>query len=159
MLAVAAKLFHRGGHALVQTIQEAHAGFATEAGGAAALAFAVALLASGASSSGVGTYAGQVVMRGFVNLSIPVVLRRAVTMAPAIVVLAIGFNPTDALVLSQVLLSFGIPFALVPLILFTRDPTIMGPHVNQRSTTRIAVVFAMVITALNFLVLYRLLWA
>ncbi len=114
MLAVAAKLFHTPALSGLHTIQQAHAEFGHLVGGTAALAFAVALLASGASSSSVGTYAGQVVMAGFVNLSIPLVVRRAVTMIPALVVLAIGASPTSTLVLSQVVLSFGIPFALVP---------------------------------------------
>src|SRR6202011_3648694 len=90
MLAVAAKLFHGTGHTNVATIQQAHAGFANLVGGTAALAFAVALLASGASSSSVGTYAGQVVMAGFINLRVPLLLRRAVTMIPAFIVLAVG---------------------------------------------------------------------
>src|SRR5262249_15983124 len=109
MLAVAAKLFHgTPGFGDVTTIQAPHTGFGSRVGGAAALAFAVALLASGASSSSVGTYAGQVVMSGFVNLRVPLVVRRLVTMIPALIVLAIGVSPTDALVLSQVVLSFGI---------------------------------------------------
>ncbi len=119
MLAVAAKLLHDTGHAAVSTIPQAHAAFGQLVGGGAALAFSVALLASGASSSTVGTYAGQVVMRGFVGLNIPLFLRRLVTMAPAIAVLAVGLDPTQVLVLSQVVLSFGIPFALIPLVLLT----------------------------------------
>ena len=154
MLAVAAKLFHnRPGYSDVSTIQGAHAGFSHLVGGGAALAFAVALLASGASSSSVGTYAGQVVMAGFVGLRIPLLLRRAVTMIPAIVVLAIGVSPTSALVLSQVVLSFGIPFALVPLLLLTRRPDVMGIHVNRRATTWSAVAIAALITALNVFLL------
>jgi manganese transport protein len=155
MLAVAAKLFHGTGHTSVTTIQQAHAGFAHLVGGTAALAFAVALLASGASSSSVGTYAGQVVMAGFVNLRIPLLLRRAVTMIPAIVVLALGVSPTSALVLSQVVLSFGIPFALIPLLLLTRRPDVMGAHVNRRVTTAIAVAIATLISVLNVFLLYQ----
>src|SRR5690349_10950858 len=120
MLSVAAKLFHgRPGWSHVDTIQEAHAGFSHLVGGTAALMFAVALLSSGISSSSVGTYAGQVVMAGFVNLRIGLFARRAPTMLPALVILAVGVSPTSALVLSQVVLSFGIPFALVPLLLLT----------------------------------------
>ncbi|MGH2972447.1 MAG: Nramp family divalent metal transporter, partial [Gaiellaceae bacterium] len=100
MLAVAAKLFHTPALSGLSTIQQAHAEFGRLVGGTAALAFAVALLASGASSSSVGTYAGQVVMAGFVNLRIPLLLRRVVTMIPALVVLAVGVSPTSALVLS-----------------------------------------------------------
>ena len=140
MLAVAAKLFHGTGHTHVTTIQQAHAGFANLVGGTAALAFAVALLASGASSSSVGTYAGQVVMAGFVNLRVSLVLRRLVTMVPALVVLALGVSPTSALVLSQVVLSFGIPFALIPLVHLTSRHDLMGTHVNRRTTTSISVV-------------------
>jgi manganese transport protein len=147
MLAVAAKLFHdTPGYRGVSTIEGAHAGFGNLVGGTAALAFAVALLASGASS-------GQVVMAGFVNLRIPLVLRRLLTMAPAIVVLALGVSPTRALVLSQVVLSFGIPFALVPLLLLTRRADVMGVHVNRRATTWIAVAIAALITALNVFLL------
>jgi len=154
MLAVAAKLFHdTPGYSGVDSIEGAHAGFSHLVGGTAALAFAVALLASGASSSSVGTYSGQVVMAGFVNLRIPLLLRRALTMAPAIVVLAIGISPTRALVASQVVLSFGIPFALVPLVLLTRRADVMGVHVNRRATTWIAVAIAAVISVLNVFLL------
>jgi manganese transport protein len=149
MLAVAAKLFHVPGLSGLSTIGEAHAAFAEKVGGGAAIAFAVALLASGASSSSVGTYAGQVVMGGFINVRIPLLLRRAVTMAPAIVVLAIGVNPTSALVLSQVVLSFGIPFALVPLVLLTARREVMGAHVNSALTTSAAWLCAGLISALN----------
>jgi manganese transport protein len=155
MLAVAAKLFHHGSYTGVSTIQQAHAGFGNLVGGTAALAFAVALLASGASSSSVGTYAGQVVMAGFVNLRIPLLLRRAITMVPALVVLALGVSPTSALVLSQVVLSFGIPMALIPLVKLTSDHDVMGIHVNRHTTTWLAWVIAGVIIALNVFLLYR----
>jgi manganese transport protein len=155
MLAVAAKLFHTPGHTTISTIQQAHAGFANLVGGTAALAFAVALLASGASSSSVGTYAGQVVMAGFVNLRVPLLLRRLVTMIPAIVVLALGVSPTSALVLSQVVLSFGIPFALIPLVHFTSRHDLMGVHVNRRITTWTAVMVASLISLLNVFLLYQ----
>jgi manganese transport protein len=155
MLAVAAKLFHSTGHTGVSTIEGAYHGFGNLVGGGAALAFAVALLASGASSSSVGTYAGQVVMRGFVRINIPLVLRRLVTMAPAIALLAIGFSPTRALVLSQVVLSFGIPFALIPLVLITRDRAVMGEHVNRLHTTVAAGVIAAIISALNVFLIYQ----
>ena len=106
---------------------------ATLVGGGAALAFALALLASGLASSSVGTYAGQVVMQGFIARTIPLVLRRLVTMAPALIVLGLGLNPSRALVISQVVLSFGIPFALVPLVLLTRRRDVMGALVNRRA--------------------------
>jgi manganese transport protein len=155
MLAVAAKLFHGSGHTNVSTIQQAHAGFGHLVGGTAALAFAVALLASGASSSSVGTYAGQVVMAGFVNLRVSLLLRRAVTMIPALIVIAVGVSPTSALVLSQVVLSFGIPFALVPLVLLTRRRDVMGIHVNRRLTTLAAMSISVLISALNVFLLYQ----
>jgi manganese transport protein len=155
MLAVAAKLFHTPALSGLSTIQQAHAEFGRLVGGTAALAFAVALLASGASSSSVGTYAGQVVMAGFVNLRIPLLLRRAVTMIPALVVLAVGVSPTNALVLSQVVLSFGIPFALFPLVLLSRRRDVMGVHVNRRLTTWTAVAISGLISVLNVYLLVR----
>ncbi len=155
MLAVAAKLFHTPALSGLSSIPEAHAQFGHLVGGTAALAFAVALLASGASSSSVGTYAGQVVMQGFINVRIPLMLRRAVTMIPAIVVLAVGMNPTQVLVLSQVVLSFGIPFALVPLVMLTGRRDVMGVHVNRRLTTILAWGCAGVISLLNVFLLYQ----
>src|SRR6185436_10665 len=129
MLIIAASLFH-GSLSGVDSIEEAHQGFQHLVGPGAAVAFALALLASGFASSSVGTYAGQVVMQGFIARAVPLALRRAVTMAPALIVLAIGVDPTRALVISQVVLSFGIPFALVPLVLLTRRKDIMGSLVN-----------------------------
>jgi manganese transport protein len=155
MLAVAAKLFHSTGHTGVTTIQQAYHGFGNQVGGVAALAFAVALLASGASSSSVGTYAGQVVMSGFINVNFSVLLRRAVTMVPALIVLALGVNPTAALVLSQVVLSFGIPFALIPLVMLTMRRDVMGVHVNRRLTTLAGVALAALITAMNLFLIYQ----
>jgi manganese transport protein len=111
--------------------------------------FGVALLVSGIASSCVGTMSGQIVMEGFLQRRIPLFLRRAVTMIPALVVLALGFSPTRALVLSQVFLSFGIPFALVPLVIFTRDRAIMGDLVNRRLTDVAAIVVAAIIVGLN----------
>ena len=159
MLLVAAGLFHDNANGSIKTIEEAHAGFESMLGGAAALAFAVALLASGLSSSSVGTYAGQVVMQGFIGRQIPLFLRRAVTMLPALVVLALGINTTDALVISQVVLSFGIPFALVPLILLTRRTSLMGRLANRPLTTAVASVIAALIIALNAFLLYDTLLA
>jgi manganese transport protein len=157
MLAVAAKLFHTPSLAGLQTIQQAHAQFARLVGGTAALAFAVALLASGASSSSVGTYAGQVVMAGFINVRVPLLARRAVTMIPAIAVLAAGVSATSALVLSQVVLSFGIPLALIPLVLLTSSRKVMGEHVNRRATIAVAALLASAITLMNvFLIAQQL---
>jgi manganese transport protein len=155
MLAVAAKLFHTPALSGLSTIQQAHAQLGHLVGGTAALAFAVALLASGASSSSVGTYAGQIVMAGFINVRIPLLVRRAITMTPALIVLALGMNPTSALVLSQVVLSFGIPLALVPLVLLTCNRSVMGVHVNRRLTTFAAWGAAGVITALNVFLVVR----
>jgi manganese transport protein len=154
MLVIAASLFHDRGLLGLDSIEEAHAQFGLLAGGGAALAFAVALLASGLASSSVGTYAGQVVMQGFIARTIPIVVRRLVTMTPALIVLAIGVNPSRSLVISQVVLSFGIPFALVPLVLLTRRKDVMGALVNRRLTTVVAWVVAALIIALNAFLLY-----
>ena len=153
MLVVAAGLFHASGRTGVDSISGAHAGFGTLLGGGAALAFAVALLASGLSSSSVGTFAGQVVMQGFINRRIPLFVRRAVTMAPSLIVLGIGLEPSDTLVVSQVVLSFGIPFALVPMVLLTRRRDVMGALVNRRATTALASVVAALIIGLNLFLL------
>ena len=155
MLIVAASLFHSQGMTGVESIEDAHAGFGELVGPGAALAFALALLASGLASSSVGTLAGQVVMQGFIARTIPIVLRRLVTMAPALVVLGVGTDPTNALVLSQVVLSFGIPFALVPLVLLTRRRDVMGTLVNRRITTVAATIAAGLIIALNVFLLIR----
>ncbi|MCW2999752.1 MAG: divalent metal cation transporter [Solirubrobacterales bacterium] len=154
MLLIAASLFHDSGTD-VDSIEKAHQGFSDLVGPGAALAFALALLASGLASSSVGTQAGQVVMQGFISRTIPVFLRRAVTMAPALIVLAIGVNPTEALVISQVMLSFGIPFALIPVVVLTRRRDIMGPLVNRPVTTAVASVVAGIIVALNLFLLFQ----
>ena len=153
MLIVAATLFH--GQLDVGTIEEAHAGFGTLLGGGAALAFAVALMASGFSSSSVGTYAGQVVMQGFLRRSLPLTLRRLVTMVPPLAVIGAGFDPTRALVISQVVLSFGIPFALVPLVFFTARRRVMGRFANAPLTTAAAAAIALLVSALNIFLLAR----
>ena len=155
MLVVAASLFHNTGKTNIDSIEGAHAGLSTLLGGGAALAFAVALLASGLSSSSVGTYAGQVVMQGFINFRIPLFLRRAITMIPALVVLGMGLDATDTLVASQVVLSFGIPFALVPMIMLTRRRDLMGALVNRPTTTAVAGVVAALIIGLNAFLLYE----
>jgi manganese transport protein len=155
MLAAAAKLFHNPALSGISTIQGAHAAIGRLVGGGAAVAFAVALLASGISSSSVGTYAGQVVMAGFIKVRIPVLVRRAVTMVPALVILALGVSPTSALVLSQVVLSFGIPLALLPLVILTGRRDVMGVHVNHRVTTLLAYGVAAVITVMNGFLIYQ----
>jgi manganese transport protein len=146
MLIIAASLFQGTG---IDSIEGAHAGFGELVGPSAALAFALALLASGFAASSVGTYAGQVVMQGFINRTIPLVARRLITMAPALVVLGVGLDPSRSLVISQVVLSFGIPFALVPLVLLTRRRQIMGALVNRPLTTAAATTVAALIIALN----------
>lgn len=148
MLVVAAQVLS-GGSRPTDTIEAAHAELATALGPAAALFFALALLASGLAASSVGTYAGQVVMQGFLRRRIPLTVRRLVTLSPALVVLAFGVDPTRALVLSQVVLSFGIPFALVPLVLLTRRGDVMGGLVNRPLTTWTASGVATVIIILN----------
>jgi manganese transport protein len=155
MLVIAASLFHTGGLADIDSIEEAHTQFGALVGGGAAFAFALALLASGLASSSVGTFAGQVVMQGFVARTIPLALRRGITMTPALIVLALGLDPSRSLVISQVVLSFGIPFALVPLVLLTRRRDIMGALVNRGATTALASVVAGLIIALNGFLLYE----
>jgi manganese transport protein len=152
MLIIAASLFAGTG---IDSIEGAHAGFAELLGPGAALAFALALLASGFAASSVGTYAGQVVMQGFINRTIPLLLRRVITMAPALIVLGIGLDPSRSLVISQVVLSFGIPFALVPLVLLTRRRGIMGSLVNRPLTTVLASVVAALIIALNAFLVFQ----
>jgi manganese transport protein len=153
MLFVAASLFRRTGTHGADSIAAAHAGLGRLVGGGAALAFAIALLASGLSSCTVGTYAGQVVMQGFIGRRIPLFTRRALTMLPALVVLGIGLPVTDSLVISQVVLSFGIPFALVPLVALTRRADVMGSLVNSRLTTGAAGSVAALIVVLNLCLL------
>src|SRR4029077_10742533 len=113
------------------------------------LVFGIALLASGISSSSVGILSGQVVMQGFIRRQIPVFLRRAITMVPAMVLIASHFDPSRALLLSQVALSFGIPFAMIPLVLFTRDRGLMGSLANSRLTNYAAYAVAAMIIGLN----------
>ncbi|HSR94918.1 MAG TPA: Nramp family divalent metal transporter [Solirubrobacterales bacterium] len=149
MMIVAAALFNTSGMTGVDSIEGAYEGLQELVSGNAATIFGVALVASGFASSSVGTMAGQVVMQGFVRRSIPLFLRRAITLAPALIVLGVGFNPTDALVLSQVVLSFGIPFALVPLLLIARRRDIMGSLANPGWLTAVAGAIAALIIGLN----------
>jgi manganese transport protein len=153
MLITAAAVFHANGFTGVETIEHASDMLGREVGGHASTMFGIALLASGLSSSSIGTLAGQVVMQGFVKRSIPLFLRRAVTMAPAMLVLAVGLDPSKALVLSQVALSFGIPVALIPLVIFCRNRTLMGTLTNRRTTTVAAIAVATVIVCLNVFLL------
>jgi manganese transport protein len=155
MLLVAAALF-AGSSLGANTLEGAYDGFGLHS--TAALLFAVALLASGFASSSVGTYAGQVIMSGFLRRRIPLLLRRAITMVPALVILALGVDPTWALVVSQVVLSFGIPFALIPLLLLTRRRDVMGELVNRRGTTVVALLVTALILTLNGVLLVLLLF-
>jgi manganese transport protein len=133
----------------IDDIDGAYAGLRDLVAPAVATLFAVALFLSGLVSSSVGTYAGAVIMDGFLKARIPLVLRRLATLVPAVAILALGVEPTRALVISQVVLSFGIPFALVPLILFTRDTRLMGSLVNRRVTTTTAAIGASIVSVLT----------
>jgi manganese transport protein len=155
MMIVAAALFHGSGLTGVDSIDGAFNGFKTLVSDRAATVFGIALLASGFASSSVGTMAGQVVMQGFIRRRIPIFLRRAITLAPALIVLAIGLDPTDALVASQVVLSFGIPFALVPLLMLASSRKVMGELVNPRWLTGVAGVLAAMIIGLNVFLLQQ----
>jgi manganese transport protein len=155
MLVIAAALFFGSDVPDTDTLEGVHAGLGRVLDQPAAFAFAIALLASGFASSGVGTYAGQVVMQGFIQRQIPLLLRRLLTLAPALVVLGIGIDPTRALVISQVVLSFGIPFALVPLVMLTRRGDVMAELVNKRITTWAAGAAAAVVIALNGFLLWQ----
>jgi manganese transport protein len=153
MLVMAASTFYRSGLLHITSLDGAHKTLEPILGRASSALFALALLASGLSSSAVGTLSGQVVMQGFIRRKIPVLVRRLVTMIPAFVVIALGLNPSRTLVLSQVVLSFGIPFALVPLVIFTSKRSIMGPLVNRRITVYAALAVTGVIVALNIFLL------
>jgi manganese transport protein len=155
MLIMAASTFYDQGLQDIASIEEAHKTLEPLLGSVASHVFAISLLASGLSSSTVGTLAGQTIMQGFIRRSIPLWLRRLVTMLPALIVIAIGLDPTRTLVISQVVLSFGIPFALIPLVMFTRQGNLMGVLVNRRLTTIIASIVAGLIVALNIFLLYQ----
>jgi manganese transport protein len=146
MLAIFASRFYGTS---AKSLEDAYHGLYADPGKWAAYLLGIALLASGLSSSSIGTLAGQVVMQGFIRRPIPLFLRRAITAAPALAVALAGVDPTHALVLSQVVLSFGIPFALVPLVLFTSNRRVMGGLVNNRLTTIAAWAIAVLISCLN----------
>jgi manganese transport protein len=155
MMVMAAALFHGGGLAGVDSIESAFDGLGQTVSGNAATVFGIALLASGFASSSVGTMSGQVVMQGFIRRRIPIFLRRAITLAPALIVLGIGLDPTSALVISQVVLSFGIPFALIPLVLIARRRDVMGTLANPLWLTAIASALGGMIIALNVFLLQQ----
>lgn len=158
MLIMAAATFFEKGLTSVGTIEEAHKTLAPLLGNASSWVFAISLLASGLSSATVGTMSGQVIMQGFIHRQIPVWLRRLLTMFPALIVIWIGLEPTSTLVISQVVLSFGLPFALAPLALFTARPDIMGVLVNRRFTTILFGLVTLLIVALNIFLLYQILF-
>jgi manganese transport protein len=154
MLATAAAVFHaRGLSGAGNDLGQVFDGLNRYLGAHSGLIFGIALLASGIASSCVGTMAGQVVMQGFIRRQIPIFVRRAITMIPALIVIGVGFNPTRALVLSQVFLSFGIPFALIPLLFFTSSRKVMGALVNRRPTIAAVALVTAVIVALNLYLL------
>lgn len=157
MLIMAASTFFNNGLTNIGTIQEAHRTLEPLLGPAASWVFAVSLLASGLSSSSVGTMAGQVIMGGFLHRQIPVWVRRLVTVFPPMIIIMLGLDPTRTLVISQVVLSFGLPFAIIPLIMFSSSKDIMGALVNRRMTTIAAIGVATLITLLNVFLLTQLL--
>jgi len=138
----------------IDSIESAHAAVREVLGPWAALLLAVALLASGLASTSVGAYAGAMIMDGLLRRKVPLLFRRVVTLIPALLILAAGVDPTRALIVSQVVLSFGIPFALIPLVRFTSDRVLMGADANHRATTAAAWLIAAVISALNLLLIY-----
>ncbi|HWM34395.1 MAG TPA: Nramp family divalent metal transporter [Pseudolysinimonas sp.] len=131
------------------TLEGAHAAIGAALGPVVATLFAVGLLASGLASTSVGAYAGAEIMRGLLHVRVPLAARRLVTLVPALAILVIGFDPTLALVLSQVVLSFGIPFALIPLVRLTSLPSLLGDAANRWWTTLLAAVAALLLIALN----------
>jgi len=155
MLVMAASTFYAHGLSNIASIEEAYRTLTPLLGGAASLVFAISLLASGHSSSTVGTMAGQVIMQGFIHRKIPLLARRLMTMIPSFIVIALRLDPTHTLVLSQVVLSFGLPFAIIPLVVFTSKREIMGVLVNQRVTTVIAWLAAVMIVVLNIYLLVQ----
>jgi manganese transport protein len=155
MLITASAAFHTSGTS-VGTLEQAYLTLKPLLGPAAGIVFGVALLASGLSSSSVGTMAGQVIMQGFLHFHIPPWARRLITIIPSLIVIFIGLDPTRTLVISQVVLSFGLPFAVIPLVIFTSRKDLMGALVNRRLTTILAALAAVLIVALNFYLLYQI---
>jgi manganese transport protein len=152
MVIMAASAFH-GGQTEVAEIETAYHALTPLLGGMAAGAFLISLVASGISSSVVGTMAGQVIMQGFVNFRIPLWLRRLVTMTPAFIIVAMGVNPTKALVLSQVILSIALPVPMITLVMFTSRRDLMGEYVNRNLTRWLAILGAAIVLSLNMVLL------
>jgi len=151
MVAMAASVFHDGVHDDVAEIGTAYRTLIPILGSGAAGVFLVSLLASGLSSSAVGTMAGQVIMQGFVGFRIPLWLRRLVTMAPPFAIVAVGFDATEALILSQVVLSLILPVPMIALLILTRRRDVMGSYANGRLTMAAATAAAVIVLALNLL--------
>jgi manganese transport protein len=152
MVMMASAAFHAG-HSEVAEIETAYHTLAPLLGGAAAAVFLVSLIVSGVSSSVVGTMAGQMIMQGFIGFRIPIWLRRLVTMVPAFVVVALGINATQALVVSQVVLSIVLPLPMITLLMFTSRSEVMGRFVNARLTTNLAIAATVVVLALNLVLI------
>jgi len=155
MLIMAAATFYKTGLTHIASLEEAHRTLEPLLGSSAKWIFGLSLLVSGLSSSAVGTSAGQVIMQGFLKRHIPIWIRRVVTMTPAMAVILMGLDPTRTLVISQVVLSFGLPFAIIPLVMFTSRSDIMGELVNRRVTSILAGLIAAIIVALNVYLLYK----
>ena len=154
MLVMAAAAFHASGNTSVGQLEQAYKTLEPLLGKGASFIFALSLLASGLSSASVGTMAGQIIMQGFLSREIPIWVRRLVTMAPSLIVIFLGFDPTRTLVISQVVLSFGLPFAIIPLVMFTSRKDIMGVLTNARFTTLLASLIAGIIVVLNIYLIY-----
>jgi manganese transport protein len=158
MLIMAASTFYAHGLSNIASIEEAYRTLTPLLGSAASFVFAISLLASGHSSSTVGTMAGQIIMQGFIHRRIPMWIRRLMTMTPSFIVIALRLDPTHTLVLSQVILSFGLPFAIIPLVVFTSKRDLMGVLVNHKLTTAVGGLIAGLIVALNLFLLYQTLF-
>ncbi|WP_425589803.1 Nramp family divalent metal transporter [Fictibacillus fluitans] len=154
MIVVAAAVFYKNG-VKVTSIEDAYSTLTPLLGGFASLAFAIALLSAGLSSSVTGTMAGQYILEGFLNIKIPIWVRRVVTMIPALIIIGMGINTWKALVVSQVILSMQLPFTIIPLIMFTRNKKIMGSYANKRWTNILLILVAAVIIILNGLLIYQ----
>jgi len=153
MVIVSASIFFRN-NLIVDSIEQAHTSLSPLMGSLSSGAFGIALLASGLSSSAVGTMAGQTIMKGFVGLNIPINLRRLITMTPAMIIIALGINPMRALVLSQVTLSFALPLAIIPMLMITKRKDLMGSLVNKPFTNVMGIIITGIIIALNSVLLY-----
>ncbi len=154
MIIMAAAVFFKSG-VEVDSIEQAYSTLTPLLGGLASFAFAVALLSAGLSSSVTGTMAGQYILEGFLNIKFSVWLRRLITMVPALVIIGMGVNTLDALIVSQVILSMQLPFTIIPLIWFTANKKLMGSYVNNPLTTAVAVLVGLLVISLNVLLLYQ----